>query len=107
MNIIEGPDFGADDLPLFVTFSGDDKNIPGPEALDRRDDRFGPIGNDRYRDTPSVIKATTNAEGVFTFTPELPGPYWFTAGTEGDTVVDGMPMKVRSSYTATFEALPL
>ena len=64
-------------------------------------------GNDRYRDTPGVIKATTDAEGVFTFTPELPGPYWFTAGTEGDTVVDGMPMKVRSSYTATFEALPL
>lgn len=64
-------------------------------------------GNDRYRDKPGEFKLTTDADGVFTFTPTIPGPYWFTAGSEGETVIDGLPMKVRSSYTATFEALPL
>jgi uncharacterized GH25 family protein len=64
-------------------------------------------GNDRYRDTPGELSVKTDTDGVFTFTPELPGPYWLTTGSEGETTVDGMAMKVRTSYTATFEALPL
>jgi uncharacterized GH25 family protein len=63
-------------------------------------------GNDRYRDNPAETRVTTDAEGVITFTPDRPGPYWLTANSDGTTEVDGTSMRQRSSYTMTFEALP-
>jgi uncharacterized GH25 family protein len=64
-------------------------------------------GNDRYRDDTEELTLKTDADGKITFTLDRPGPYWFTAETEGETIVEGAPMNLRSAYTATFEALSL
>lgn len=63
-------------------------------------------GSDRYRNSEDGLKLTTNAQGILTFTPEEAGAYWLSAGAEGKGMLNGKEISVRSSYVATFEALP-
>ena len=64
-------------------------------------------GNDRYRDAEGGLTLTTGADGGITFKPAEAGPYWLSAEYEGAGTLDGSPIRVRTTYVATFEALPL
>ena len=63
-------------------------------------------GHDRYRDSEGAMQVTTDADGVFSFTPEEPGPYWLSAEQESEATLNGKPISARVSYVMTFEALP-
>ncbi len=62
-------------------------------------------GNDRYRDVINEVKVKTNDAGVIAFTPEESGRYWMTASAGQPGEKKGRKMMLRSSYSATFEAL--
>lgn len=63
-------------------------------------------GGIRYRNQVNELKATTNAEGIFSVTWPSAGMYWLEAETEIDSVVI-KGGKRRLSYSATLEVLPL
>jgi len=63
-------------------------------------------GYDRYRNEDQLATLTTAADGTFRFTAEVAGPYWLSAEAEGEGMLDGKAIRVRTTYVATFEALP-
>ncbi|MAI91039.1 DUF4198 domain-containing protein [Ponticaulis sp.] len=64
-------------------------------------------GNDRYRDDPGAVTVTTDADGVFSFTPEEAGRYWISTSVRGSGEFEGHEIGVGQSYVVTFEALAL
>ena len=63
-------------------------------------------GNDRYRNDAGLITVTTGEDGSFSFTPEEPGRYWLSTGTQAEGSFEGRTISVRNSYVMTIEALP-
>jgi hypothetical protein len=63
-------------------------------------------GGTRYRDRQDEIRATTDADGVFSLTFPAPGLYWLNASVSGATPAARDAKARRARYTATVEVLP-
>lgn len=61
-------------------------------------------GNDRFRDSSQVIKATSDKDGKFEIKFTNAGRYWLTASHTADSADrDGIPFKKRAAMNCTFE----
>ena len=64
-------------------------------------------GDDRYRNETGEMTVKTDSDGKFEITFPEAGRYWLNASAEGEGgEFEGIPTRIRASYTATFEVLP-
>ncbi|HEY0179346.1 MAG TPA: DUF4198 domain-containing protein [Dokdonella sp.] len=63
-------------------------------------------GGTRYRDAPDELTATTDADGKFSLTWPVAGPYWLSASTEGGTPTLANAKTRRAGCTVTLDVLP-
>lgn len=64
-------------------------------------------GNDRFRDQPEEMQATTGEDGRIEVTFTQPGRYWLSGSVDAAPgSIEGKPLKRVYTYTFTFEVFP-